>query len=69
MRAHTVALVTGEEKIVPPEPRYYVCTVEAMPSDVEADFLAIDEIQLAADLERGHISPTGCCTAAAIPKP
>jgi len=53
--AHTVALVTGEEKIVPSEPKYYVCTVEAMPTDVQTDFLAIDEIQLAADLERGHI--------------
>lgn len=53
--AHVVALITGEEKIVPPEPRYYVCTVEAMPNDVEVDFLAIDEIQLASDLERGHI--------------
>ena len=53
--AHAVALITGEEKIVPSEPRYYVCTVEAMPADVEVDFLAIDEIQLASDLERGHI--------------
>ena len=53
--AHTVALITGEEKIVPPEPRYYVCTVEAMPSDIEVDFLAIDEVQLCADLDRGHI--------------
>ena len=52
--AHCVALITGEEKIVPSEPRYFVCTVEAMPTDVKVDFLAIDEIQLAADLERGH---------------
>src|SRR5690606_2580792 len=44
-----VALITGEEKIVPANPRYYVCTVEAMPSDKAVDFLAIDEIQLAAD--------------------
>jgi len=51
----SVALLTGEEKIVPPEPRYYVCTVEAMPADVEVDFLAIDEVQLASDLQRGHI--------------
>ncbi len=52
---HAVALITGEEKIVPSEPRYFVCTVEAMPSDVKVDFLAIDEVQLAGDLERGHI--------------
>ncbi len=51
----TAALITGEEKIIPPEPRYYVCTVEAMPQDLKVDFLAIDEVQLAADLERGHI--------------
>ncbi len=50
-----VALITGEEKIVPREPRFYVCTVEAMPADVEVDFLAIDEIQLAGDSQRGHI--------------
>jgi ATP-dependent RNA helicase SUPV3L1/SUV3 len=50
-----VALVTGEEKIVPKAPRYWVCTVEAMPSDVAVAFLAIDEIQMAADLERGHV--------------
>src|SRR5204862_4025096 len=51
----SVALVTGEERIVPPHPRYYVCTVEAMPVDVPVDFLAVDEIQLAADRERGHV--------------
>ncbi len=50
-----VALITGEEKIVPPAPRYRVCTVEAMPLATDASFLAIDEIQLAADLERGHV--------------
>jgi ATP-dependent RNA helicase SUPV3L1/SUV3 len=50
-----VALVTGEEKIIPPEPRYWVCTVEAMPSDIEVSFVAIDEVQLAGDFERGHI--------------
>ncbi len=50
-----VALITGEEKIIPPNPRYRVCTVEAMPSETDASFLAIDEIQLAGDLERGHI--------------
>jgi len=50
-----VALVTGEEKIVPPGARYSVCTVEAMPRSTDAAFVAIDEVQLAADLERGHI--------------
>ena len=50
-----VALVTGEEKIKPDAPQYWVCTVEAMPQDVPVQFLAIDEIQLAADPERGHI--------------
>jgi ATP-dependent RNA helicase SUPV3L1/SUV3 len=50
-----VALITGEERIVPPRPRYYVCTVEAMPVDIAVAFLAIDEIQLCADPERGHI--------------
>src|ERR1700720_2002453 len=45
-----VALVTGEEKIKPENPRYWVATVEAMPRDIEAPFVAIDEIQLAADL-------------------
>ena len=50
-----VALVTGEEKIIPPNPRYWVCTVEAMPPDIQVPFLAIDEVQLCADLERGHI--------------
>ncbi len=50
-----VALVTGEERIVPPRAKYWVCTVEAMPTDLGADFLAIDEIQLCADPDRGHI--------------
>jgi ATP-dependent RNA helicase SUPV3L1/SUV3 len=53
--ADSVALITGEEKIVPKSPRYHVCTVEALPSEIDASFLAIDEIQIAADLERGHI--------------
>ena len=53
--ARDVALITGEEKIKPDNPRYYVCTVEAMPREVEADFLAVDEIQLAADPDRGHV--------------
>ena len=51
----TVALVTGEEKIIPAHARYYVCTVEAMPIDQIFDFVAVDEIQLCADPERGHI--------------
>jgi ATP-dependent RNA helicase SUPV3L1/SUV3 len=50
-----VALVTGEEKIKPERPRYWVCTVEAMPREPDVDFLAIDEVQLAADPERGHV--------------
>jgi ATP-dependent RNA helicase SUPV3L1/SUV3 len=50
-----VALVTGEEKIKPPNPRYWVSTVEAMPSELDVAFLAIDEVQLGADLERGHV--------------
>jgi ATP-dependent RNA helicase SUPV3L1/SUV3 len=53
--AEAVALVTGEEKIKPERPRYYVCTVEAMPRDADVDFLAVDEVQLAADPERGHV--------------
>ncbi len=52
---HAVALVTGEEKIIPVAPRYWVATVEAMPPDIEVPFLAIDEVQLCADFERGHI--------------
>jgi ATP-dependent RNA helicase SUPV3L1/SUV3 len=50
-----VALITGEEKIVPKHPRFYVCTVEAMPLDIPVACLVIDEIQLCADLERGHV--------------
>ena len=50
-----VALVTGEERIVPPRAQYWICTVEAMPEGMGCDFLAIDEIQLCADLERGHV--------------
>jgi ATP-dependent RNA helicase SUPV3L1/SUV3 len=52
---HAVALVTGEEKVIPAAPRYWVATVEAMPPDIEVPFLAIDEVQLCADFERGHI--------------
>ncbi len=50
-----VALVTGEEKIKPKNPRYWVATVEAMPGDLDTDFVALDEIQLAADDDRGHV--------------
>ncbi|WP_375572877.1 helicase-related protein [Ahrensia marina] len=50
-----VALVTGEEKIIPMEPRYWVSTVEAMPRDLDVDFVAVDEVQMAANLERGHV--------------
>jgi len=50
-----VALVTGEERIVPPRTQYWVCTVEAMPEGMGCDFLAVDEIQVCADSERGHI--------------
>ena len=53
--ADVVALITGEEKIKPERARYWVCTVEAMPRDIDVDFLAIDEVQLAADPERGHV--------------
>ena len=53
--AATVALITGEEKIVPEGARYFLCTVEAMPLDREVSFLAIDEGQVAADPERGHV--------------
>jgi ATP-dependent RNA helicase SUPV3L1/SUV3 len=53
--AKNVALVTGEEKITPANARYSVCTVEAMPRQTDAAFVAIDEVQLANDLERGHI--------------
>ncbi len=52
--ARHVALITGEEKILPRDARYFVCTVEAMPLDRPVEFLAVDEIQLAADRERGH---------------
>jgi ATP-dependent RNA helicase SUPV3L1/SUV3 len=52
---HNVALITGEEKIKPDRPRYWISTVEAMPRDIDAAFVAIDEIQLASDLDRGHV--------------
>lgn len=50
-----LALVTGEEKRVGAKARYWVCTVEAMPQDLEVDFLCVDEIQLAQHAERGHV--------------
>ena len=50
-----VALVTGEERIVPPTARYWVCTVEAMPLDMPVECLAVDEIQVATDFDRGHV--------------
>ncbi|MFT6785653.1 MAG: ATP-dependent RNA helicase SUPV3L1/SUV3 [Dinoroseobacter sp.] len=50
-----VALITGEERIIPERVQYWVATVEAMPTDIGADFLAVDEIQLCADPERGHV--------------
>jgi ATP-dependent RNA helicase SUPV3L1/SUV3 len=51
----SVALITGEEKIIPPRAAYFICTVEAMPLTREVEFLAVDEIQLCADPSRGHI--------------
>ncbi len=50
-----VALITGEEKIVPPEARYFLCTVESMPLTRRVAFLAVDEIQMCADPDRGHV--------------
>ena len=50
-----VALITGEEKIIPSTANYFVCTVESMPKDKKVEFVAIDEIQMCADRERGHI--------------
>jgi ATP-dependent RNA helicase SUPV3L1/SUV3 len=53
--AEAVALITGEEKIKPANPRFWVSTVEAMPRDLDVAFVAVDEVQLGADLERGHV--------------
>jgi len=50
-----VALITGEEKIIPANPKYFLCTVESMPIDKQLDFVGVDEIQMCADHERGHI--------------
>ena len=54
-RKEKVALITGEEKIIPSSADYFICTVESMPKDKDVDFVAIDEIQMCADRERGHI--------------
>ncbi|WP_422041277.1 helicase-related protein [Roseibium sp.] len=53
--ADSVALITGEEKIIPEKPRFWVSTVEAMPLDLDTEFVAIDEVQLAGNLDRGHV--------------
>jgi len=53
--AAQVALITGEEKIIPPHARYFLCTVESMPMERDVEFIAIDEIQLCGDPDRGHI--------------
>ena len=50
-----VALITGEEKIIPVNAKYYLCTVESMPIDKKLEFVGIDEIQMCADQERGHV--------------
>ena len=50
-----VALITGEEKIIPSSAKYFLCTVESMPIDKQLDFVGVDEIQMCADHERGHI--------------
>lgn len=50
-----VALITGEEKIIPKSPKYYICTVKSMPQNIMVDFVAVDEIQMCTDHERGHI--------------
>ena len=50
-----VALITGEEKIIPSNANYFLCTVESMPIDKQLDFIGVDEIQMCADHERGHI--------------
>lgn len=52
---HNVALLTGEEKIKPKNAKYFICTVESMPRDMDVAFMAVDEIQLAGDTERGHV--------------
>ena len=53
--SNNVALITGEEKIIPSNAKYYLCTVESMPVDKNLEFVGIDEIQMCCDHERGHI--------------
>ena len=53
--SNKVALITGEEKIIPTDAKYFLCTVESMPIDKQLDFVGVDEIQMCADHERGHI--------------
>jgi len=55
VRSNEVALITGEEKIIPSNAKYFLCTVESMPMDKQLDFIGVDEIQMCADHERGHI--------------
>jgi len=50
-----VALITGEEKIIPANAKYFLCTTESMPIDKSVEFIGVDEIQMCADYERGHI--------------
>lgn len=66
--AHKVALITGEEKIQPPGAKYSVCTVEAMPRETDAAFVAIDEVQLAGASSAATSSPIASCTCAAARK-
>ena len=53
--ASKVAFITGEEKIIPPNAKYFLCTVESMPVDKQVEFVGVDEIQMCSDHERGHI--------------
>ena len=55
LNTESVALITGEEKIIPKNAKYFLCTVESMPIDKILEFVAIDEIQMCSDPERGHI--------------
>ena len=50
-----IALITGEEKIIPPRAKYFMCTTESMPLSRQVAFLGLDEVQMCADPERGHI--------------
>ena len=50
-----VALITGEEKVIPRSAKYYICTAESMPQDISVEFVALDEVQMCTDHERGHI--------------